>query len=146
MGLASNVVRSQPNILSQTKMFLDLVGMLCYGCGRNHRFPGSCVMLVRGIVLFGSYVFARFTRDRSPILVEVMIRIWSEVERFLFLCCWVAKCYEITMLTLVKYEYLPGLWPRNKKVCYDCDRSLYFTRNYVMEVVEATVFSMSNPN
>ena len=41
----------------------------------------------------------RFTRDRSPIFVEVMIRIWSEVERLLFLSLELAKCYEITMLT-----------------------------------------------
>ena len=52
--------------------------------------------------------------------------IWSEVERFLFLSGYVAKCYEINQLTLVKYEYLRRLWPRNTKM-------------YVMTVTEAAI-------
>ena len=55
-----------------------------------------------------------------------MIRTWSEVERFLFLSRQLAKCYEITTLTLVKYEYLPKLWHRN-------------TKRYVMTVAEAAI-------
>ena len=71
--------------------------MLCYGCGRNHNFPGSSVLHVRGIALFMEVMF--FARDRkrhfygsyvlhvigAPILAEVIIRIWSEVKRFVFL-------------------------------------------------------------
>ena len=78
--------------------------------------------------VFGSYDFARdrklhflrklrFTRDRSPFLVGVLIRIWYGVERFLFLSRQLTKCYEITTLTLVKYEYLPRLWLRKTKRC-----------------------------
>ena len=29
---------------------------------------------------------------------------------------------------------------KHKKICHDCDRSRRFTRNYVMEVVDAIVF------
>ena len=100
--------------------------------------PPFFVLHVRGIILFMEVMFfardrklhclrkLRFTRGRSPFLVEVIIRIWYEVERFLFLSRKLAKCYEITTLPLVKYEYLPRLWSRN-------------TKRYVMTVTEAAI-------
>ena len=35
--------------------------MLCYGCGRDHHFPGNCVLHVRGIIRFMEVMFLHVT-------------------------------------------------------------------------------------
>ena len=50
----------------------------------------------------------------------------TEVSHSTIFAKFIAKFYEITTLTLVKYEYLRRLWPRNTKM-------------YVMTVTEAAI-------